>query len=394
MATVTQNAPQRYMQGIAIPATSVNPQEFFARTRRHTLSEAKFNYGHGQSTHQLELRKSDILSGIHVRFKGSLVVTPGTGTVGTTRRWPYDLLKLVRYTANGAANIISVSGAKLKHRDLMKHSDLTDRGVAQSIGGQTVTNGTQAQASESWGVGSGATGITGGTYDVELTWYVPVAEDDRDLTGATFLASSSSSLTLALDFAAPSEMFKLTGNATAELNGSFDVVSTKYSVPVGPDGQIVVPDLSVFHSLIETRNTALQNGTNEVLIPGQGAGKSLLRMWAQLWNGGANSAPVPVNDTNYGSLSWVYGGAEQPELYPSASLFRTAQERLYNSDLAGLAGVWGFDFAAENVFRDVVDLGTVSDLRLKFILQNGLALTQPAVEIVQETVYLAGQTTA
>ena len=393
MPTTQAAAPQRFMQGIAIPATSVNPGEFFARTRRHTLREHQANYVHGQTQMQFELRKSDILSGIHVRFSGTLKVTPGAGTVATTRRWPYDLPKLVRYTANGAANIISCSGAKLKLRDQMKHGDLTDRGVVQEIEGADVAHGTLSLASENWGVGSGAANVPAGTYDVELSWYVPVAEDDVDLTGASFLATSSSSLTLNIDFANPADLFVCSGGATVDLNGSVDVVSTKYSIPIGADGQIVVPDLSVFHSLIESRTTGMQNGQNEVLIVGQGAGKSLLRMYGQLWNGNP-AKPVPVTDANYGAMAWVYGGAEMPEQYPSATGFRQAIERRYNSDLAGPHGAWCFDFADENVFRDVVDLGTVNDLRLRFNVQNELALQAAAFEYVTETVYLAGQASA
>ncbi|MCL1872157.1 MAG: hypothetical protein FWF90_17345 [Promicromonosporaceae bacterium] len=397
MPTTQAAAPQRFMQGIAIPATSVNPGEFFARTRRHTIREHRASYNHGDTQMQFELRKSDILSGLHVRFSGTLQVDPGAGTVATTRRWPYDLPKLVRYTANGAANIISASGAKLKLRDIMKKGDLTDRGVVQAIDGKDVAHGTLSQASESWGVGSGAANIPAGTYDVELSWYVPVAEDDVDLTGASFLATSSSSLTLDIGFANPADLFVTTGDATVDLNGFVDVVSTKYSIPIGADGQIVVPDLSVFHSLIETRATGQQNGQNEVILIGQGAGKSLLRVYGQLWNApaaGKAPVPVPVVDANYGPMAWVYGGAEMPEQYPSATGFRQAIERRYNADIAGPNGAWCFDFADENVFRDVVDLGTVNDMRLRFSLENALELNQPAFEYVTETIYLAGQASA
>ncbi|MBN9373954.1 MAG: hypothetical protein J0I40_00895, partial [Cellulomonas sp.] len=252
MAPTATTAPQRYMQGIAIPATSVNPTEFFARTRRKTQTEKSIAWN-GQSNDTIELRKSDILSSLLVRFSGSLVVTPGTGSVASLRRWPYDLLKLVRYTANGAANIISVSGAKLKARDLMKHTDLSDRGVSQAIGAGTVTQGTLARASESWGVGSGVSALANGTYSVELEWSVPVAEDEIQLMGASFLATSSSDLTLSLDYSPLTELFATTGNGTVALTGTVQVISTKFSIPIGSDGQIVVPDLSVFHSLIQNR---------------------------------------------------------------------------------------------------------------------------------------------
>jgi hypothetical protein len=245
MATQTAptTAPARYMQGIAVPAESVDQMQFMARTRRHTGMEKQFSYT-GQPTETVELRKSDILSGITIKFSGQVVVAIGTGTVGTTSRWPLDLLKAVRLSANGVSNLINCSGAKLKVRDIMKKSDLTDRGVTQTIAGVSRTQGTLAQAAESWGVGSNTAALTNGTYQVELEWFVPVAEDEIDLSGAVFLATSSSDVSLALDLESPANLFLLTGNGAATLTGNFQVHTTKFSIPIGNDGQIVVPDLS------------------------------------------------------------------------------------------------------------------------------------------------------
>jgi hypothetical protein len=387
--TAPTTAPARYMQGIAVPASSVNPSEFFRRTRRHILQEKATSYT-GQSQDVFELRKSDIMSGITIRASGSVTVTPGTGTVASLARWPYDFLKQVRYTANGASNVINCSGLKLKARDVMKRGDLNDRGVAQTIAGASKTAGTLALACESWGVGSNTTALAGGTYPIELEWYVPVAEDEIDLTGAIFLATSSSDLTLTLDYAPLTELFALTGNGAVSLALTIQVISHKFSIPVGPDGQIVVPDLSVFHSLIQSRISGQQNGENEIRIVGQGAGKSLLRAYYQLWNG-SPTAPVAMTTANFGKQSWRYGNNETPDEFIDGTHMRVHTERQYNTDLGG---IWGFgvhDFANENVFRDVVDMGTTSELRLVTVLQSGLVLTAPAIEYVTETVFLAGQ---
>ncbi|MBN9375106.1 MAG: hypothetical protein J0I40_06895, partial [Cellulomonas sp.] len=138
------------------------------------------------------------------------------------------------------------------------------------------------------------------------------------------------------------------------------------------------------------RTTALQNGVNEVRLVGQGAGKSLLRVYGQIWNG-APTAPVQLSTTNFGKIAWAYGGAEVPEEYPDGNAARIAMERIYNDDLGGQHGFFGFDFAAESAFRDVVDTGTTADLRLQFTLQNGLTLSSPGLEYVTEHVYMAGQ---
>lgn len=387
MAPAPASAPQRYMQGIAVPASSVRPQEFFARTRRHIGIEKSLTYS-GQTQDTVELRKSDILAGILIRFVGQVVVALPTGTCATSARWPYDFLKQVRFTANGASNIINCSGLKLKAREIMKKSDLTDRGVSQTFGGSARTQGTLAQASEAWGVGASTTGIAAGTYAIELEWFVPVAEDEVDLAGAIFLATSSSDLTLTLDYAPLSELFTLTGTATAALTGAFQVISTKYSIPIGSDGQIVVPDLSVFHSLIQSRTTALQTGENELRLVGQGAGKSLLRVFYQVWNG-ATPVPLAMNATNFGKQSWRYANNETPDEFIDGGHLRVDMERRYNSDLGALWGFGCHDFAHENAFRDVVDMGTTSELRLVTTLPG--ALTSPAIEYVTETVFQAGQ---
>lgn len=393
MATTPRptEAPARYMQGVAVPAESVNPAEFFARTRRHTRNEKQFSYT-GQPQETVELLKADIISGIDVRFSGQIVVTPGTGTVATTAMWPYNLIKGARVTANGASNLINCSGLQLKVRDVQKRADLTDKGVAQTVAGATKDQGTLALAGEQWGVGSRTSALVGGTYDVELIWHVPIAEDENDLAGAIFLATSSTGITLQLDLAAVSELVSLTGNGAATLSGTFQVITRKFSIPVGSNGQIVVPDLSTFHSLIESRYTAVQNGENEVRLVGQGAGKALLRVNYALWNGAGTAAvPLAMNKTNFGKAAWRYANSETPDEFPDGTAMRLDAERRYNSDIGGVWGFGSFDFAHENAFRDVVDMGTTSELRLVLAVQSGVVLASPVLIYATETVFNAGQ---
>ena len=386
---MSQQTQARYMQGIAVPQSSVNPREFFARTRRKYQSESSRTYAGLGGQDVVELKKTDVLAGLVIRFDGSVTSTPGSGTVATTARWPYDLIRQARFTANGQSNIINVSGAKLKAREFMAKSDLTDRGVSQSIAGQTVTHGTLAQACESWGVGSRATAIASGNYDVDLSWFVPVAEDQVDLAGAIFAATSSTDLTLTIDWATANDLFVLTGNATASVSGVVQVQALRYSIPIGADGQIVVPDLSVFHSLIQSRHTGLATGENELRLIGQGAGKTLLRTYSQLWNG-ANPAPVPVTEDNYGKLAWRFGGNETPDEYPDGQVLRYLNERQYNADIGGPHGFFVHEFAAENAFRDAVDLGTTSEWRQVVNVNGSLTLVNAALEVVAESIFTAG----
>ncbi len=389
VAVQAAQAPQRYMQGIAVPASSVRPVEFFARTRRHTTLERSTNWGGYGGQDTFELRKSDILAGAWFKLSGTLTVTTPTGAVVTTARWPYDIIRQLRFTANGQSNIINTSGAKLKVRGLMAKDARNDRGVPQTIGGTSRVQGTLADASESWGVGSQSTAAAG-SYAVELEWFVPVAEDQVDLAGAIFAATSSTDLTLTVDYAQQSDLFTITGTSTAVLTGAVQLTSLKYSIPVGADGQIVVPDLSTFHSLIQSRlASGLANAENEVRIVGQGAGKSLLRAYYQVWNGTV-PAPLAMNALNFGKQSWRYAGNETPDEYFDGQIMRYVNEGTYGSDIGG---VWGFachEFAAENAFRDVVDMGTTSELRLVCAINNSVTLVSPAIEYVVESIFTAG----
>lgn len=391
-AVVTQSAPTRTMQGIAVPSESVNPDLFFELTRRHRTPEKNLSYGGGGTTQVVELRKADILSSLSLRFVGQVVTQKNTGTVASTAQWPLGIAG-VRFTANGQSNLINTGQRGLKHlraRDLMRNADQTDRGISQTFAGTARTQGTMAYAHESWGVGNQQTGIADGTYNVDLTFPIPVAEDERALLGAIFLQTSTSDLTLSIDEASITDLFALTADAKVTLTGTWIVEATRFSIPIGPNGQIVVPNLNVFHSIIGSRvANGISNGENELRIIGQGAGKSLLRVYGQVLNG-SPAVPLAMNSTNFGALAWRYGNNETPDLFLDGSSMRADMERRYNSDLGALWGYWCHDFANENVFRDTVDMSTTAELRLVKTIQSGVTLSSPAVEYVTETVFLAG----
>lgn len=384
------------MQGIAVPSESVNPGLFFELTRRHQTPEKTVAYGGGGVTQTIELRKADILSAITLRFVGSLVITGGTAN--TSAAWPLGIAG-VRFTANGQSNLINTgigtaAGGGLQHlraRDFMKKSDLNDRGVSQSIGGVARTQGTMSLAHESWGVGQSASAVAAGTYPVDLTFSIPVSEDEKDLVGAIFLQTATSDLTLSID-ETPLGQLVFPGTATGiALTGVWQVATTKFSIPVGPNGQIVIPNLNVFHSIIASRfANGISNGENETRLIGQGSGKSLLRCWGRTVSGATTAAaPLSLSTTNYGALSWRYGNNETPDQFLDGSSMRADMERRYNTDLGTYGGYWCHDFAHENVFRDTVDMGTTSELRLVTTIQTGVTLTSPALEYVTETVFLA-----
>lgn len=389
MANTATASPTVTFQGIDVPAESVNPSAFFALTRRHRNPEKATTFAGLGGTDSIELRKSDIISGVRVRFSGSITIVGAT--IKPTMRWPYDLARAFKFTANGQSNLINASGCKLKVREFARQG-VTDRGVSQTVGASTVTQGTLSKASEEWGIAPNVD-ATAGTYDVELEWLIPVAEDEKDLSGSIFAQTSTMDLVLEIDWNTESALFtgQVAGTDTVTLTGKVIAETEKYSIPV-VGGNFVVPDLSLFHSVIETRASGvLATGDNELRLIGQGAGKQLLRIFYQIWNGsGASLSPILPTQDNLGAQSWRYGTNETPETYQDGRSMRQVNEDEYGSDIGAVWGFLAHEFAVMNAFRDTVDMGQTSELRLVTNIDSSVTLSSAAIEYVQETMFAAG----
>lgn len=389
MPTAT-NAPSVMMQGIVVPATAYDPDTFFRLTRRLFPVQKTFAYAGLGQTDNVPLLQVGILAGISIKFAGSLVVALPTGTCATTSQWPYGLFKNVKLSANGQSNLVNVGGWDLKLRDLLGMDELSDRGVVRGIGGASpgtqVTQGTLSLVNENWGVGENVTAIAANTYPVELNLYVPVAYDQVHLTGAVFAQTSSTDINLGLEYAPTADLFTLTGTATASLTGTIVIEPVLYSIPVGPDGVVKVPDLTTFHSIIRTRQAGLANGLNEVRLAGQGVGRQLLRLWFRTFNG-AVPAPLPMNATNFGQVGWRYGSNDTPEVFNDGRHLAYWDERQFGSDIASQQGFGCLDWCNQNAFRDSIDEGAATELRLLAEIQSGVVLTSPYMEYVQETLF-------
>jgi hypothetical protein len=379
-------APTQILQGIEVPTSSIQPAQFFRLTRRMTFKQqtSKQYSGLGQ-TDNVQILQAGIVSALVIKFSGTLTTA---GTVSTTCRWPYDLVRAARFSANGQSNLINCGGWALKARELMSVPGLNDRGVTQQVGANQVSQGTMSLAREKWAAPMGGA-ITKPLVNapVELTWIVPVAQDTVTLTGAIFAQTSATDLLLAIDWAQPSDLFQgLSTDNTATLNGTFSVTGTMFSIPQAPNGQIIIPDLSVFHSLIQSRQQNIANGTNEVRLTGQGVGKQLCRVfWRTINNSNAAASIMPVDDTTLGQVGWRFGGNDTPEVWSSGGEMAYNTERTAGSDLSSVHGVKLFDFVNENAFRDTVDEGTASELRYFQEVQASVNLNSAVDEYVQET---------
>lgn len=377
------------MQGVNVPRSNVDPVAFFKATRRQTLLMKSFNFGGLGNTDNIQLLQTGIISGLQVRLTGTVTVTHGTGAIATTARWPYDVIKRLRVAVNGQAQLINCSGAKLKAREIMSLGDLTSRGVPQGIGGASPgtsrTQGTMSLNNESWGVGQSVTAIAGGTYNVDLSYFVPLAMDQRDLVGAIFAQTSATELAVSFDWANATDLFVVTGNDTVAVSLQVLVYAHVYTIPQAPNGGVIVPDLSAFHSLIETRYPNPGLGSNEIKLVGASVGRQLMRVFFQVWNG-ATPAPLALNTTNYVNVGWRFGANDTPE-YLDAKALAYWNEKLFDDDLATFYGIGCLDFCSEFAVRDSINEGLATELRLLLEIANGVTLTSPVVEYVQETVF-------
>ena len=380
------------MQGIDVPATSINPTAFYSNTRRKRFNEKSIsNFAGFGEPDQFTIKQSGIIAALDVHISGQLVVTPSTGSVGTTARWPYDLIKRLILSANGTTNLVSVSGAKLMAYRFVSDANLNDRGVQRGSGGAspgtTINQGTLSLASESWGVGQNVSAIAAGTYDVELYYRIPLAADLVKLLGAVFAQTQATSLNVEIDWNSQAALFNVVAPATVAFS-SLSVVceGVVFSIPFGPDGEIVIPNLSAYHKLIGYTDFSVGSGEYQSLLLGQGVGQLLNRVYFQLWNG-APSVPTVINSANFGKIGWSYGGDQFPETYGAnaaglSHMLRLWNESLYSVDL-GAAGFGCLDFASHWLMRDAVDESTATNLAL--LLTPNAAMNAPALEVVQET---------
>ena len=386
----TQSAP---IQGIAAPDVVVSPQDFYRATRRmrFAMSALKPIAALG-STDTVQLRQVGIVSSLEVRVQGSLTFG---GTIGTTTMsfdWPYNLIQNLTLSANGQSNLISARGLTLKAYDFVASPRLDDAGVSNTFNGAVAAAGTLAMPSDVWGATGGNVTAPGsnvaaiGTYNFDLTFVVPVAADQTSLVGSIYAQSSATNLSLNITWATQNQIVSaLGGAATFASTINWQVTGVAYSIP-NVNGKFVVPDLSQFHQLVENRTGGLVQGSNQIILPGTGVGRQLLRL---MWNtySGAPFAPLAMNATNYGQVDWAYGGSDVPEAYPNGTQLRAWNIHAAGTDIGGLWGFGLWDFASVFALRDSVDEGATTNLRLEFVLNN--APTSGFVQTAQETLFAA-----
>lgn len=393
----TNAAQQLTFQGLTVPGSSLNPTEFFRRTRRQTILYKTISSwaGFGE-TDTVGVLRAGVLGWLTVKVAGTLVVTiaDGTDPVTPTQLWPLGLVRAARFQANGQSNLVNADGWFLRLREIMRHN-VDDRGVPTNYDGTTFYQGTMRLASESWGPPS-LVPITASTnYDVELTFRIPVAYEDKYLTGAIFLQTTSTTCELALDWANLGDLFTVVDDSTVAWQGNGPTISIEaeaFTIPKDGQGGFYLPNLSNFHSYIQTKfNGQVSQGNNEITLSGQGVGRKLMAVAWRTWgnNPAALVAPIIPTAANVVQPYWRYGTNETPEQWVDGQSLRYENERSYNSDIAALNGFEAIDFDKIYAFRDSVDMGSATEIRFGYSITTAPTLTAPRLDYAQD-VLLAG----
>lgn len=383
------------IQGIPSPSVVVNPSLFYKATRRLRFPmQGKTAISGIGGSDQVQLRQTGIVAGLEVRISGKVVVGGTIGTTTCSYKWPHGFIKNFTLSANGQSQLVSASGLRIRALECAMNPKLTDHAVSQKFGGTAYTNGTLGLSCDDWGTGPtpstdwmapGSNIATIGDYTVDVTYFIPVAADPVSLVGSIYAQSSATNLTLGIQYATQADLMSAVGaSATMDWsNLNWEVVGVVYTIPnVG--GQFVIPDLTQFHQISEFQKTGLGQSTNQIPLTGVGIGRYLLRILANVYS---SSAPLAVNDTNYNLIGWAFGGSDTPEQYQRGGPQRARNLRETGVDLGKLWGLILLDFASEHALRDVIDEGTVSDLRLELGLVS--APTTGYAVVCQETLFAA-----
>jgi hypothetical protein len=360
-----------------IPASPyvVDPSGFMALTKRNVVTPKRFSLPAAGAFEALQVPQVGVLSKLLVQFVGSLVSTPGAGSVTPTNEWPYNLLRGVQLQLNGANELHAVSGIDYHVLRFVRYPAY-DEFIDVFPG--------YASPSDV-GISTPAA-IAAGTYDVNLTWEIPLAMDDVSLVGSLFAQASSSNIQLRVQRALDADLFTLAGGATVALSGTIYLQTTTFDVPFAPDGRLITPDLSRLHGLnaVEIPFTAV--GENRVpLIRSAGNLARLFLSGESADNVSLSARPAAPASRKIERFSIEYGANKRPLNYLPASTLLAVNNQHYGSVVPYERLV--LDTVKENPIRDAILMAGLTELAAVVEVGSSVSVTAGRMRVVQETLF-------
>lgn len=353
------------LQNIPVSPYVTDPATFFQMTSKNVLTpRTPANPGPGQST-TVQLLQSGVVSKLQITFVGTLVVA--TAAVTTSNQWPYNILKGFLLSANGQNNLWDCDGLDLH--------------ALRYIRNPAFTNSVDTFPDVVGGGGS----VAVGTYNVYLTWEVPIAMDDVSLVGSLYAQSSATNLTVKMTQAINSDLFSA-NPANATISGTFYVQETLFQIPFDAEGKIVIPDLTRLHGFNAVDFPVTNVGENRVpLIRSAGQLGRLFISGIAATNNRLSALPSAAASKKLEALRIEYGGNQRPYTWDPAGQLLALNNQHYGAPAPYDRLV--VDLLKENPPRDIILMQGVTELAAVPRIGSGVTLTGASVRLVQETLF-------
>jgi hypothetical protein len=327
---------------------------FITATRQSVQKVATLPFESGQRKSK-DLPRVGLLANLYLRVKGTLTVTPNTGTATLkTKNYgkPYGLIERLQLTANSGTDIVNVSGLGLYLRNLIADDskmDVLAANMPEAVSGNPVFQ---------FGTASGAN-------DVQFTLKVPVVINERDPVGLILLQNGETLMDLGLTWANPSNLFTLTGNAEIAFTGNAHVTMEYFEVPLNAEDY---PDLSIAHTILEDSISVDGVGDLNYVIP---RGNIYQRVIHRLL---LNDVPAGFEDVERMTLR--YNQSNHPYVIDGLDQLALQRDR-YKRDLAKGVYVWDWAFQGQAGFggnRDLVNSRAITDFQSIIKIASGATL--------------------
>lgn len=354
------------LQNIPSDPFVTDPDAFFAMTEKQVLTPHTVPTPGPGLFFTRQLLQSGVVSKLQVTFVGTITVATAAAT--TADIWPYGFLGAFSLSANGQNDLFSCNGEDLHALRFARYPAYNER--VDTFPGTV----------------GGGDSVAVGTYNVSLTWEVPIAMDDFTLVGSIYAQSSATNLTTRISQALNTDLFSANpGNVT--IAGNWYIQETYFELPYDAAGHLVLPDLTRLHGF-NAVNAPF--GAGEVRTPLIRSAGQLSRLFMSARSSATNrlsAMPNAAATKKLDAIRMEYGGNKRPLVFDPASTLLSLNNQWYGAPLP--YDRMALDFVKENPPRDVVLMQGVTELAVVPRVNSSVVVTagQGNIRVVQETLF-------